>query len=64
LNQITDLFIKNGKVNEDSHEVNTKCKNFQHEQDSSFKQKYLSPEMLSPDETASLIANVLQKLPN
>ena len=64
------MFTKEGKVNQNLKDVLNKCDEFSQMSDqfleSSFQNthKYLPAEMMSPDETAHLIATVIQKLPN
>jgi hypothetical protein len=59
------LFVSQGKINTRVGEIAKKCHTFVKADDfveSSFR-KYLAPEQLSPDETATLIANVIKKMP-
>ena len=61
------MFTKDGQLNFDLREVSQRCEQFTSQDqflESSFQNKYPTAEMLSPDETAHLIANVIQKMPN
>lgn len=53
-------------MNQNIREVLLKCDEFSTMDqflESSFYNQKISPELMSPDETAQLIANVIQKLP-